>query len=150
STPKYRDLAEEDAQIVWSVLENEARRMSFLRQLGKESIEHLSQILSEPLPERGGARTVLLSMSAFRMPAIQFVSETYQVRLRTLQTYAKKGQESKNWLQKQFLPIVYEATSGITEPEDFLFMAFVLGMLDLWPPALAMAEHSLRILGPRE
>src|SRR5215213_795890 len=150
STPMYRDLAEEDAQVVWSELENEARRMSFLRQLGKESIEQLSQILSEPLTGKGGTRTVLLSMSALRMPAIQFVSETYQVRLRTLQTYARRGQGSKSWMQKQFLPIVYEATSGISEPEDFLFMAFVLGMLDLWSLALPMAEHSLTISGSRE
>jgi len=147
STPKYRDLAEEDAQAVWSELENETRRISFLGRIDTESVAQLSQILSEPLT---GSRTVLLSMSALRMPAIQFVSKNYQVRLRTLQTYAKKGQESKAWMQKQFLPIVYDATSGISEPEDFLFMAFVLGMLEFWAPALAMAEHSLQISSSHE
>jgi len=54
---------------------------------------------------------MLLSLSALRMPAIQFISETYQVRLKTLQRYAHRGTNLPHG-QKQFFPVVIEATSG--------------------------------------
>ena len=73
------------------------------------------------------------------MPSLQFVSRPFQRASKALQV------ENQEKYDRAFISLITEAMSGMHEPEDFLFMAFVLGMIDEWPEALNMAKKSQQI-----
>src|SRR5205807_3688368 len=113
-----------------------------------QGAEKLMNVLAESLTSKEGfPKTVLLSLSSLTMPQIEFFSPIYQERLRGLQTYGEKSERKESWLKKQLLPVVVEATTGASKPEDFMFMSFILGLYDLWNEAIEVAEQGLTISG---
>lgn len=141
STQVYQNLASSDVQSLWSEIDADCLRMGFLNLLGTEGAQRVSRVLTETFQgEEGRTRTLVRSKRFLRMPSVQFVSKPYQDRLQALrvQNHAKYDQA--------FLSLVYEAASGLNEPEDFLFMAFVLGMIDEWSEALKLIEKCSEIV----
>lgn len=140
STPTYQDLAHKDVQALWSGIEMDCMRISFLHLIGKERATRVSKVLAETFEgSSGSAMTVLRSRKFLRMPSLQFVSRPFQRASKALQV------ENQEKYDRAFISLITEAMSGMHEPEDFLFMAFVLGMIDEWPEALNMAKKSQQI-----
>jgi hypothetical protein len=134
STQVYQNLATRDIETVWSDFEADCLRMGLLN-LGKSEAERISRILTETFTGKGKyPKTILRSKQFLRMTPVQFVSKSYQERLKLLRVNAE-GEYNR-----AFLSVIYEAVSAFNEPEDFLFMAFVLGIIEEWDGALTLIE----------
>jgi hypothetical protein len=153
STDEYRHMARKDAKSIWSEIDAECYRMIFLGHLGREGTERVIKVISETFEEPGRSvearskSTMLRSRSSLIMPPLKFVSRKYQDHLRRLQSWDQAEDKRLTKLQKAFYFIVIESTKGNIQPEDFLFMAFILGVLDLWEDSLEMAQRSKGIKG---
>lgn len=140
TTPLYENLAIREVQYFWRDIEVDSLRMAFLDLLGQEGAKRVSKLLSETFKgSEGLRRTVVRSQRFLRMPSVVFVSKQYQDLLKPFRSSTNVSHD------KAFLAIVYEAVSGLNEPEDFLFMAFVLGMIDEWEEALKVIEKCRQV-----
>jgi hypothetical protein len=139
TSPIYQDLAVKDVQSFWRALEIDSLRMGFIDLLGKETAKRVSKLLTEAFSDAEAIGVVVRSTRFLKMPSVIFVSEQYQSLLKPFQVPKRVNYD------KAFLAVVYEAVSGLNEPEDFLFMAFVLGMVDQWDEALKVIEKCREI-----
>ncbi len=141
STPEYQHLATQDLQDIFQDIEIDCLRMALLNLVDKEGAERISKILAETFSgAKGQSGTVLRSKRFLRMPVLQFVSKNYRERLKELSV------RGKGKYNKAFLSIVAEAISRFNEPEDLLFIAFVLGMIDEWKIALTLIKKCRQII----
>ena len=141
STPVYRTVAGQDVKAIWNTIEMDCLRMGFLNVLGEEGAERLTQVLTQTLTTSSGdSKTILYSKRFFKLPELQLVSETYRKRLKSLAT------DNAQQYEKSFILIIKEVVTGFNEPEDFLIMAFLLGLLDEWQQALEMVEKCRRVV----
>lgn len=136
---EYEEKAIYETEKVWDELLNDGLRMIFLKNL-KLDITNLKDIsVTRIYDEKKGA--FLLPPSSSMMPFIRFTSTTYENRLNEFKRNLNKYSKSF----KEIIPLITEATSGIGEPEDFMFMAFILGMLTRWTDAFQMVERALEL-----
>jgi hypothetical protein len=117
-------------------------RLLFLGSLGAQLTEEIVALFASSPTVDGPAPTVLRSLSC----SIEFVSPEYQSELRELRSSADGTVEFKK-VRASFYRVVSQATSGKPQAEDFLFMAFVLGMLERWEAAVRLARQSLELAG---
>jgi hypothetical protein len=141
SSPVYRTIASQDVKAIWNTIEMDCLRLGFLDVLGEEGADRISQLLAQTLKTPSGERkTILHSKQFYKMPSLQLVSKTYQDKLSALAT------ENGEKYEKAFFSLVKEVVSGFNEPEDFLIMAFLLGLLNEWQQALEVTNKCRQII----
>jgi hypothetical protein len=139
SSDEYAQLAEDNIRNVWAEIDDECLVMVFVEHLGKDAARRLIRVLVETFADRPGTpvKTVVRSRNWFVMPSLQFTSKQLQKDLEALQ--AGDQENIKNAL----LMFAYKSKGIVREPELFLFMAYILGMLDLWDDAIDLTERSM-------
>lgn len=137
SSESFETDAISEVRKIWQDITYESLRIKFLDLFKPVALESIGNVLADRLFD---SRTVsfLLPPSASIMPFIKFTSEVYEQRLEEFRKNNKINR-SKNDLRN----LIVEATTGIAEPEDFLFMAFILGILELWKESHQMIEEVL-------
>lgn len=141
STPTYRSVAGQDIEAIWNGIEMDCIRMGLLNILGKEGAERISQIFAQTLTTPSGdSKTILHSKRFFKMPSLQLVSKKYRDKLKLLQT------ANTDEYEKALVSIIREAVSGFNKPEDFLIIAFLLGLLDEWHQAFEVMEKCRQVI----
>jgi hypothetical protein len=148
SIPEYRRMAETADSTIWDRIADQPYYLMFITHLGEFGTERVSKVLADVFPREGGeVKTVLWSMTAALMPSVQFSSKKFERLLKklTIDDVAREGRVEV--MRDPFFYVVGEITSGIREPENFLFLAYTLGMLGLWDDALKMAVRSDEMFG---
>ena len=148
STPEYRRLAETADNTLWDWILEQPYYLMFITYLGEKGTDRVSRLLAEVFTRQGGeVKTVLRSMTASLMPSMQFTSKRFERLLKnfTLEDAARQGRPDR--LSFPIFNVITEITGGLSEPENFLFLAYILGMLGLWEDALALAERSAEMYG---
>ena len=141
SSPVYRTIASRDVKAIWNTIEMDCLRLGFLDVLGEEGADRLSQLLTQTFRTSSGERkTIIHSKHFFKMPSLQLVSKTYREKLKSLAT------ENGEHYERAFFSIIREVVSGFNEPEDFLIMAFLLGLLNEWEQALEVMNKCRQII----
>ena len=136
STDTYKNLASLDAESVWSEIEGDCLRLSFLNLVDNEAAARVSNALIETFQgKEGTTKTIMRSKRYLRMPSIQFISPIFQARLKALNPNTQAKDEYA------FIHVIYEVAQNFSQPEDFLFLAFTLGMIEEWYVALRLIEH---------
>lgn len=141
SKETYRTAATEDVESIWKGIEIDCMSMGLLNALGQEGADTLSQILAQTLiTPSGEKRTIIHSKLFHKMPSLQLVSRTYRRKLSSLRM------EGSEEYEKILYSIITEAVSGRNKPEDFLIMAFLLGLLNEWEQALVAIEKCYELI----
>ncbi|HEX8733934.1 MAG TPA: hypothetical protein VF721_01335 [Pyrinomonadaceae bacterium] len=124
---------------IWQNITYERIRIQFLNFFKREDLENIGIILAEKLLD-SETGSFLLPPSSSIMPVIKFTSPIYDQRL---YEFNKKNNRSA-YSTEDLTVLIVEATTGRVEPEDFLLMAFLLGILELWKEAFQIIEETLR------
>ena len=77
--------------------------------------------------------------------SLQFVTPQYRDKMSRLKPWYSDEREHFEQLRHAFYEVVAEATTGRSVPEDFLFMGFVLAMVDQWESARDLARHAVAL-----
>lgn len=125
-----------EVEKIWQDIIFDTLRIQFLRLFKTTNLEPIGEILASKLfTTQGGG--VLLPPSSSLMPYIEFTSLIYDERLAAFRHNASRSDHSTADVKA----LVVEVTTGIAEPEDFLFMAFILGILEFWQESLQTIEE---------
>jgi hypothetical protein len=135
SIKEYHDVAVQDIQTIFRNIEIDCLRIGFLNILDEAGAERVSKALANAFDSEKASGIVVASLLFTRLPSVQFVSETYKERLKSLDV---KDQAKYN---RALLAMISEAVSGFNEPEDLLFMALVLGRIGEWQEALRLTDQ---------
>lgn len=139
SNEAFETDAVSEVKKIWQDIIYESLRIQFLGLFKTVALEGIGNILVDKLFDSRKEGSFLLPPSMSVMPFIKFTSPVYERRLKELRKN-RKISPSINDLRN----LIIEATTGIAEPEDFLFMAFILGILELWEQSFQMIEEVLR------
>jgi len=80
------------------------------------------------------------------MPDIHFKNKDYSDFVKNFEPWAYSKEELVDEVGLKLSRLYAQAVADKDKPESYLFMAFILGMLDNWGQAVKMAEHGRKLL----
>lgn len=109
-----------------------------------DTLDDLKQRLQEHSNNPGMFKTrVERSVSFSNMPTINFTTEIYRDFVKDFKPWAYERDQALDQIGQKLTELFSQAASKPDNPESWLFMAFVMGMLDYWPQAIELAKQGL-------
>ena len=142
----FQEVAEEVTNQLWEGITADAFGMNKLGIFGDRLNEVLTQVRSLlPSSKSNDAdlfhNVLANSTSFFSMPTVHFETRIYDDFIKNFRPWNYNEEELRNKIGPDLAELFSLAASNTEKPENCLFMAFVMGMLDYWDHAVEMAEH---------
>ena len=144
-SPDFQEVATEDANKLWDGIAADVFGMNKLSKFIEkfnEVVGHFSKLLPGKHDEPELFRNIIENSRSFlNMPTIHFENKFYEQFVKNFQPWRYKDEKSIDKLGQQLAELFALAASNFEKPENCLFIAFVMGMLDFWDQALEVAEY---------
>lgn len=146
STDSYRQLADRETISVWEEMNNQWFGLILHGVLSDENISLVIQEVGQKLAPQTFARRITNSWNAVLMSPVRFSEPHFRQLIDGLQTWDAQQTPRLQAISREFNRVLAE---GMIErkAENFLFLAYVFGLLNLWTVALEVAEESRKLLG---
>ncbi|HMV84719.1 MAG TPA: hypothetical protein PLD20_14515 [Blastocatellia bacterium] len=145
STDSYRRLADREAASVWEEMNNQWFGLILHGVLSEENIALVIREVGQKLAPQTFARQITKSWNAVLMSPVRFSEQHFRKLIDDLQTWNPQQTQRLHDISREFNRVLAE---GMIErkAENFLFLAYVFGLLNLWSVALEVAEESRKLL----
>jgi hypothetical protein len=149
-SPTFQALASQDIQNLWDNIFEDVHSMKWLSQFSgdlNEALNDLRELLSKNYDSpKLFASTVARSKSFINMPVIHFKNRDYNDFIDNFQPWTYSKEQLVDEVGRKLSQLFSQAFRNKDKPESYLFMAFILGMLDKWEQAIKIAEHGRGLL----
>lgn len=149
-SPRFQELATQDVQNLWDNIFEDVHGMKWLSQFSgdlNEALDDLRELLSKNYDSpQLLASTIARSKSFINMPVIHFKNGAYREFIDNFQPWTYSKEQLLNEFGHKLSRLFSRAIRHMNKPENCLFMAFILGMLDKWEQAIKMADHGRNLL----
>lgn len=149
-SPRFQELASQDVQNLWDNIFEDVHGMKWLSQFSgdlNEALDDLRELLSKNYDKpKLLASTIARSKSFINMPVIHFKNGAYREFIDNFQPWTYSTEQHLNEFGHKVSRLFSQAIRHMNKPENCLFMAFILGMLDKWEQAIMMADHGRGLL----
>jgi hypothetical protein len=144
-SPDFQEVATEDANKLWDGIAADIFGMNKLSKFSEklnEVVGQFSTLLPGKYDEPELFRNIIENSRSFlNMPTIHFENKLYEDFVKNFQPWRYKEEKLIDKLGQQLAELFAQAASNFEKPENCLFIAFVMGMLDFWDQALEVAEY---------
>ena len=149
-SPKVQKLASQDVDVLWGNIIEDVHEMNSLSQFSgdlNDVLSHLKEILSRPYDNPIVFRSIVARSKSFtNMPDIRFKKREYGDFVKNFEPWTYKKEELVDGVGLELSRLFSLAVANKDKPESYLFMAFILGMLDNWGQAIEVAKHGRGLL----
>ena len=144
-SPDFQEVATEDANKLWDGIAADIfgmKKLSKFSETFNEELGHFTTLLPAKHDEPELFRNIIANSRSFlNMPTIHFENKLYEEFVKNFQPWRYKEEKAIDKLGRQLHDLFSEAASNFEKPENCLFIAFVMGMLDFWDQAVEVAQY---------
>jgi hypothetical protein len=146
-SPTVQQLASDDLDDLWGNISGDVLEMRVLSEFSGDVLGYLKELLSQKTDSpRLFASAVARSRSFTNMPEIHFKNKQYGNFIAGFQPWKYSRDQIIEEVGKELTSLFALAVANQKNAESYLFMAYILGMLDNWSNAIQMAEHGRKFL----
>lgn len=149
-SPRVQQLASDDVDVLWDNIIEDVNEMNSLSQFSgdlNDVLNHLKEILSRNYDDPMVFRSIVARSKSFTsMPEIHFRNSDYRHFVKSFEPWTYSREELVDEVGLELSRLYSQAVANKDKPESYLFMAFILGMLDNWSQAIEMAKHGRELL----
>jgi hypothetical protein len=149
-SPTVQQLASDDVDVLWNNIYEDVHQMNSLSQFSgdlNDVLNHLKEILSKSYDNPVVFRSIVARSKSFtNMPDIHFKKKEYRDFVKNFEPWNYKKEGLVDEVGRELSGLFSLAFANKDKPESYLFMAFILGMLDNWSQAIELAKHGRELL----
>jgi hypothetical protein len=146
----FQEVATKDANKLWEGIAADVFGMNSLGIFSdrlNDVLTQLKSLLPRKSEESELFRNVVANSRSFlNMPTVNFENRAYDEFVKNFRPWLYEKDQLINRLGQHLAELFSRAASNTEKPENCLFMAFVMGMLDYWDQAAEMAEHGRALI----